>query len=433
MAEIRGATPFSPVLLVHPENSAGLELVGLNIYQPHADRNVVCYQILQVGSFGSYQAINAPLDGFLADRCYVHGGLGSIVNGISLYVVLDATIKNCYIDETHGGGESHGIHVFVAPGPTLIENNYIMSAGINVFIGDSSLPAEYSPDNVSIIRNHIYKPIIWHPLHASYNPATAWAVKNHIESKGGVGLHIEGNLMQNSWVSSQDGDCFLISNFAKPVGNVIYRNNVMKNIARGMTNSNVSGHGINGLVHENNLIYNSLPVSYLSNQYYTYTVAGVNSGVVCRHNTVHKPNGSGGWMSMGGAQNFLSDMVHKDNLCTVGGYGINSALNGSTGRFAVDTHCVTFDFNTHVALGPLTGSDYPPNYNNGTNFVNWIWQSNVSAVQFSNYAFTQISHFALASGSPYKNAGTDGTDIGCNIPALLAAMNQSEINRFPTD
>lgn len=431
MAEIRAASFHLPTILVYGENSAGLELVGLNIHQPHADRNVTCSQMVMAGSYNSYDVAPTPLDGFLVDRCYVHGGPGAIRNGISLYVVINTVIKNSYITDTHGGGESHGIHVYISAGPTLIENNFVMSAAICIFIGDSSLPAEFSPDNVTILRNHLYKPIEWNPQHPSYNSATAWVVKNHIEQKGGIGLHVEGNLLQNSWPGGQDGDSFLVVNFAVASGNVVFRNNVIKNVSRGMTFSDYLGNGINGVTCENNLLYNSLPASWIPANAWIHTLASVDSGAITRHNTAYRPAGAAGWLSLGGSSNALSSLVHKDNLCTTGLRAIMSAPQASTGRPAVDFHVVNFDVNTHVAIG--SHSDNEANYVNATNFVNWIWQPNVAAVQFTNTAFTQISHFALQSGSPYKNAASDGTDIGCNITALLAAMNASEIAAFSTD
>jgi hypothetical protein len=44
-----------------------------------------------------------------------------------------------------------------------------------------------------------------------------------------------------------------------------------------------------------------------------------------------------------------------------------------------------------------------------------FWPADYAAVQFVDYAG---SNLRLATGSPYKNAGTDGKDLGANIDSL---------------
>ena len=48
-----------------------------------------------------------------------------------------------------------------------------------------------------------------------------------------------------------------------------------------------------------------------------------------------------------------------------------------------------------------------------------FFPSGWAAVQFVNYA---NGNYALAPTSPYKNAGTDGKDIGADIAGLNAAI-----------
>jgi hypothetical protein len=66
----------------------------------------------------------------------------------------------------------------------------------------------------------------------------------------------------------------------------------------------------------------------------------------------------------------------------------------------------SYTFSKNVLQGGSSG-DYPAN-----NF----FPANVSDIQFVNYAG---GDYHLGSGSPYKNAALDGTDIGANIDNLL--------------
>jgi hypothetical protein len=46
-------------------------------------------------------------------------------------------------------------------------------------------------------------------------------------------------------------------------------------------------------------------------------------------------------------------------------------------------------------------------------------------VQFGNFA---NGNYALGPGSPYKNAGTDGKDIGADVAGLNAAASAVIVN-----
>jgi hypothetical protein len=63
----------------------------------------------------------------------------------------------------------------------------------------------------------------------------------------------------------------------------------------------------------------------------------------------------------------------------------------------------------NIAGSGVPQSSYP---------VNTLFPSNWAAVRFVNYA---NGNYALAPSSPFKNAGTDGKDIGADIARLNAA------------
>jgi hypothetical protein len=45
-----------------------------------------------------------------------------------------------------------------------------------------------------------------------------------------------------------------------------------------------------------------------------------------------------------------------------------------------------------------------------------------SAVELLNYNGGSIANYTLQSTSPYKGAGTDGKDLGANVPGVTAAV-----------
>jgi hypothetical protein len=51
-----------------------------------------------------------------------------------------------------------------------------------------------------------------------------------------------------------------------------------------------------------------------------------------------------------------------------------------------------------------------------------FFQTPVSAVEFVDYNGGSAGNYALQSTSPYKGAGTDGKDLGANVPAVNAAV-----------
>jgi hypothetical protein len=64
-----------------------------------------------------------------------------------------------------------------------------------------------------------------------------------------------------------------------------------------------------------------------------------------------------------------------------------------------------------IAASGVSQSKYP---------ASTIFSPNWGAVKFVNLA---SGNYALAPSSPYKNAGTDGKDIGADIAGLNAATS----------
>jgi hypothetical protein len=76
----------------------------------------------------------------------------------------------------------------------------------------------------------------------------------------------------------------------------------------------------------------------------------------------------------------------------------------------------SYSFSFNVLVG--APSRYPPStWPKGNRFP-----VNAAAVQFVNYNNGNGGDYQLQSSSPYKNAGSDGKDLGADIAALEAAI-----------
>jgi hypothetical protein len=96
----------------------------------------------------------------------------------------------------------------------------------------------------------------------------------------------------------------------------------------------------------------------------------------------------------------ISNFVFTNNLATPTRYGFFGPGVGERTR-ALNGNFTNWRFSRNVIVDGPAGS-YPAG-----NF----FPAGVAAVRFVNYAG---GNYTLAADSPYKNAGTDGTDIGVN-------------------
>jgi hypothetical protein len=78
----------------------------------------------------------------------------------------------------------------------------------------------------------------------------------------------------------------------------------------------------------------------------------------------------------------------------------------------------TFSHNAVVA----TPSNYPPAHYPAGNF----FPESVAFVDFVNYSNGNGGDYHLQSHSRYKNAGTDGKDLGADIDGIEAATGGAE-------
>jgi PKD repeat protein len=193
------------------------------------------------------------------DRVYVHGTPTSeLVRCITLNGA-NVAVVNSWIDDCHASGfDSQALEGWNGPGPFLIENNTVIGAGENIMFGGAD-PGIYGliPSDITIRRNHIYKPLSWR------TSSPRWSVKNLFELKNAERVLLENNVIENNWPASQEGSAIVIKSSHDACGTCTWqgsqhltiRNNIIRNAANGLNLQAVDGESVKHVawvtVHDN--------------------------------------------------------------------------------------------------------------------------------------------------------------------------------------
>jgi hypothetical protein len=119
----------------------------------------------------------------------------------------------------------------------------------------------------------------------------------------------------------------------------------------------------------------------------------------------------------------MRNFVYTNNLVnagpaptrTTGGGTANCAYAGVP-NIVLPRCFTTYRFSRNAVVG--TPSNHPPNQYPDGNF----FPANMAKIDFVNYANGINGDYRLANSSRFKNAGTDGKDIGADIDAIEAAI-----------
>jgi hypothetical protein len=156
----------------------------------------------------------------------------------------------------------------------------------------------------------------------------------------------------------------------------------------------------------------------------TFLKIGDPSEVLLEHNTVLQ-SGAITW-----AYDTTSQIAFRNNIfhCFVsaGGYqgiygpGFAQGGNGPMARFFPDISDSNQQFHKNVLI---SGPDF--RYSNYNTLSQNYFPANPGAVGFVDYpnGSSDFEGYRLAGTSPYKNAGTDGRDLGVDFEALAEVQN----------
>jgi hypothetical protein len=339
---------------------------------------------------------------------------GLCFNGLYM-ACIDSYIANC-----KDGADAQAIWTFLGNGPYKIVNNFLEGTGENYLCGaaDTALPLNI-PADVEFRNNHCYKRPVWRTV------TNAWGIKNIFEIKNGERFAITGNVFENNWADAQAGTAILFTvrnqngtaTYSR-IRDILYENNLLKETSSGISitaEDDLQQSDVTKRVKiNNNLIQNLSSVYGISPRpWATAAAQRPITDVQITHNTVTTPGGVALYndLHLNSATINIDGLDYSNNIWIHGNYNI--ALSRLVNYTMTKNVIAMYPPNGRYAWNKANfNSQYP-----GGNFMADPY---VDAVGFVDYAG---GNFRLAPSSPYKNLATDGTDPGCNIDVLEAAID----------
>ena len=384
-----------------------------------ADSVKLNYGIFTIGQ--SETSVSELPHDITIDRCYIHGTpKGNVKRGIAFNGASLAVIDS-YISDIHVvGQDTQAIIGWNGPGPFKIVNNELEAAGENVMFGGAR-PALVNniPSDIEIRGNHFFKPLSWMVGSPSY-AGIHWTVKNLLEFKSAQRVLVTGNILENNWVDGQTGFAFLITprteNGTAPwvyVQDITFTYNVLRHTASGVNISGLDSADPQKLIRgrriliQNNLFNDVNGKAWGGGGGRLFQVLSGADAVTIDHNTGFQSNTI---ITADGIPS--TNFVFQNNIAPHNTYGVFGSGLGM-GTAALNHYFPDFVFQKNV-IENIASSGVPQSGYPVSTFFPPDWAT-VKFVDFAN------GNYALAPSSPYKNAGTDGKDIGADIAGLNAA------------
>ncbi len=401
-------------------------LIGIEVTTTIATTSVTQYGLVDLGedpaTGKSASSLSELPHDITIDRCYIHGTPkgnvkhGIVLNGASLAVI------DSYISDIHVvGQDTQAVGGWNGPGPFKIVDNELEAAGENVMFGGAR-PALVNniPSDIEIRGNHFFKPVSWMVGNPSY-AGIHWTVKNLLEFKIAQRVLITGNILENNWVDAQTGFAFLVTPRTEYgtapwvyVQDITFTYNVLRHTASAVNISGLDSGDPQKVVRGKRILIQNNLFDDVNGK----TWGGGNGGnlfqvlsgvdaVTIDHNTGFQSNQI---VSADGIPS--TNFVYENNITGHNTYGVMGSGHAS-GTSSLSYFLPGFVFQKNV-IENIAASRVPQsNYPAGTFFP-----SDWAAVRFVNFA---AGNYALAPTSPYRNAGTDGKDIGADIAGLNQA------------
>jgi hypothetical protein len=400
-------------------------VVGLEITTSVPDSYSEQYGLVDLGepgtsSSGARKAAELPHD-IVLDRCYIHGTpRGSVKRGVTLNGASLAVIDS-YISDIHvQGQDTQAIAGWNGPGPFKIVNNELEASGENIMFGGARPTLVNNiPSDIEIRGNHFFKPLSWmvgNPHYAGIH----WSIKNLLELKNAQRVLITGNIMENNWLDGQTGFGFLVAPRTELgsapwvyVQDITFTYNILRHSASGIKIAGIDDGDPNKLVRgrriliQNNLFEDINGKTWGGGDGKLFQILSGSSDVTIDHNTGFQSN-----QIVYADGDPSTNFVFQNNIIPHNMYGVKGSGTAS-GFSELNRHFPKAIFQKNV-IENIASSGVPPANYPGANF----FPSNWAAVQFVSF---QTGNYALASTSPYKDAGTDQKDIGADIAGLNAA------------
>jgi hypothetical protein len=395
-------------------------------------------------------------DHIIFDRCWIHGtAQDETERGVMLSATRYTAVVDSYLTDFHcvavtgacvdsqavAGGIGNS-----PMGPFKIVNNFLEGAAQSIEMGGDA--ATVTPADVEIRHNHLFKPLIWKPGSPGFVGGTSghpFIVKNLFELKNAQRVLFEGNILENTWGGfSQAGFGIVLGPKNQAIGtqntcplcqvtDVTIRYVKISHVGGGLQLGNgVSDNGAVALAGERYSVHDVTIDDIDAVKYDGYgTFAQVSTGkgapvlqdVTINHVTAFQP---GVMLNLGDdlrANRQMRNFVYTNNLANAGTGPIQTTGGGPancayepTPRVALRKCFQSYQFSRNVIVD--TPTNFPPGiYPSGNYFP-----ASPANIQFTDYANGNGGDYRLLNSSPYKNAGTDGKDIGADVDAIAAAI-----------
>src|SRR5271157_4089596 len=255
-----------------------IRLVGIEVYSNSDAGGGGCkYQLCNNWSWYLIQAMSSddgttpPLaNNITIDRCYIHGSpTQDVYHGIGAQATYFAVIDS-YISDIHKtADDAQAILAYYTPGPLKITDNHISATTEDIMFGGAGAcfspncnpPTDnpYVPSDIEIRYNNFFKPLSWFSCGdgGTVGPggrladgttcppsppaeANQWIVKDNVEFKSGQRAVITGNVLQNNWISAQQGYSLVLTVRSGQSGNeavvddILFQSNILTNVTSGI-------------------------------------------------------------------------------------------------------------------------------------------------------------------------------------------------------
>jgi hypothetical protein len=345
---------------------------------------------------------------FIFDRCLLDGNgfetrKAAVLNGKTM-----SLINSSVLDIKARGVETKAVAQWEGAGPLAVVNNRLEAASINLLIGGASDPgAAGILDGLAFRGNHVWKNPNWQNSYLN--------IKNLFELKQGFNTIAAGNIFENNYQDGQSGEAILIKSMTDDgcasceVSNVDFRNNKILNTRAGFNVVNMQAFNLPHPKYANHIRF--------ANNFWNvmYGRGNLSQGAdyfELTHNTFVSQDTIGYWIgyepgSTGVPESYkapgykLLNNISPESLA----YGIAMRCDHANELNAVRDHNLGADVRKNVLAGSYAGA--AGNYNPPTIKDQYVDYNN--------------KNYQLKAGSIYKNAGTDGKDIGADWTILNAS------------
>ena len=194
------------------------------------------YSLITLGEGGSedkQKSMDTVPHDFEFDRVIVRArdAQTGVQRGMTLNSASTTVTNSYFSDIKMAGTETQALGGWNGPGPFVIENNYLESAGINILFGGAPTAVpNLVPSDITIRRNTLTKRPEW--------KGRGFAAKNLFELKNARRVTFTDNDCRYSWPEGQTGWAVILNAFRdspqNQVNDVEIGNNVFRDISNGI-------------------------------------------------------------------------------------------------------------------------------------------------------------------------------------------------------